>query len=342
VIRIVLSLADALRFRFTVSPLGEVVRLAWAMANPKAFAQGAHVAWLREQRPAALRLRDQHDLRPLLALLSARPDYFPDFLTPTPDAEVGNIDEELHRVRASDRQQVAREVGLCLVDSQPIEPEIERQLRSDDVLVTLSDLLDALWQALVAPRWQQLHDLLGRDVRYRSQLLARGGLTALFTDLEPLITLRERTLLVDLTSEGTHVLGGDGLLLMPSAFIWPHVLALDGSPPTLIYPCRGVASLFWAEHGVDAAVGKLIGPTRALILEQLGEPNHTSALARSLGRSAGNIADHLKVLHACGLVARSRIGRHVIYARTPLADALLARARGTPELIRQGFVPPRR
>jgi DNA-binding MarR family transcriptional regulator len=116
---------------------------------------------------------------------------------------------------------------------------------------------------------------------------------------------------------------------MPSAFVWPHALALAGSPPTLIYPCRGVASLFWSEHGVDATVGKLIGPTRALILEHLGEPNHTSALARGLGRSAGNIADHLKVLHACGLVARSRLGRHVIYSRTPLADALLTSARHT-------------
>jgi DNA-binding transcriptional ArsR family regulator len=329
VIRFVLSLADALRFRFTISPLGEVVRLARAMANPKAFAQGAHVAWLREQRPALLRLQDEHDLRPLLALLSARPDYFPDFLTPTPDAEVGNIDEELQRVRAIDREQVAREIDLCLVDSRPFEPEVERQLRSGDVLVVLSDLLEVLWRTLVASRWQQLHDLLERDVLYRSRRLARGGLRALFADLEPLITLRERTLLVDLTSEGTHVLGGDGLLLMPSAFVWPYALALGGSPPTLIYPCRGVASLFWSERGVDATVGKLIGPTRALILQHLGDPNHTSALARSLGRSAGNIADHLKVLHGCGLVARSRIGRHVMYSRTPLADALLTSARHT-------------
>jgi DNA-binding transcriptional ArsR family regulator len=329
VIRFVFSLADALRFCFTVSPLGEVVRLARAIANPKAFAQGAHVAWLREQRPALLRLQGVHDLRPLLALLSARPDYFPDFLTPTPEAEVGDIDEELQRVRATDREQVAREIDLCLADARPFEPEVERHLRSGDVLVVLSGSLEALWRALVAPRWQQLHDLLERDVLYRTRLLARGGLRALFADLEPLITLRERTLLVDLTSEGTHVLGGDGLLLMPSAFVWPHALALAGSPPTLIYPCRGVASLFWSEHGVDATVGKLIGPTRALILEHLCEPNHTSALARGLGRSAGNIADHLKVLHACGLVARSRLGRHVIYSRTPLADALLTSARHT-------------
>jgi DNA-binding HxlR family transcriptional regulator len=330
VIKFVLSLADALRFRFTVSPLGEVVRLARAMANSKALAQGAHLAWLREQRPALLRLQNEHDLRPLLALLSVRREYFPGFLTPPPDTEVGNIDEELRRVLGTDPDQVAREIGACLTSSRPIEVDVERQLKADDVLVVLSSLLDALWRALVAPRWQQLRDLLERDVLYRSRLIARGGVTALFADLEPLIMLRERALLVDLKSEGTCVLGGKGLLLTPSAFIWPSALALDGPRPTLIYPSRGVASLFWSEQSVDATVEKLIGATRALILDQVEEPNHTSALARRLDRSAGNIADHLKVLHASGLVARSRIGRHVMYSRTPLADALMASARRTP------------
>jgi DNA-binding transcriptional ArsR family regulator len=334
VIRIVLSLADALRFRFTLSPLGEVVRLARAMANPKAFAQGAHTPWLQQQRTALAHLRGEHDLRPLLTLLSARGDYFPDFLTPTPETEVGHIGDELQRLRATDRKQAAREIERCLTGARPIEPEVTRQLRSRDAVVVLAGLLEQIWQDLVAARWRELHDLLKRDVLYRTRLLARGGLTALFTDLEPLIKLRERSLLVDLTSEGTCVLGGDGLLLMPSAFVWPYTLALDGSPPTLIYPCRGVASLFWTEHGPDASIGSLIGTTRALILGHLGEPDHTSALALRLDRSPGNIADHLKVLHECGLVARSRVGRHVIYSRTPLADALLAgrqpAARRTP------------
>jgi hypothetical protein len=51
-IKFVLSLADVLRFRFAISPLGETVRLTRALANPKTFAQGAHIAWLRERRPA--------------------------------------------------------------------------------------------------------------------------------------------------------------------------------------------------------------------------------------------------------------------------------------------------
>jgi DNA-binding MarR family transcriptional regulator len=326
-IKIVLSLADALRLRFRVSPLGETVRLARAIAMPKTFTQGAHIEWSREQRLPLLRLQDEHDLRPLLGLLGARDDYYPDFLTPTPEAQVGDIEHELQLVREAEQDQVRKEISICLEHADAIEADVARRLQSADAAPLLARLLEALWEAVVAPRWQDLLDLLERDVLYRSRLLARGGLTGLFSDLEPLFTLRERTLLVDVKCDGTCTPGGHGLHLMPSAFVWPNALVVDGTPPTLIYPSRGVASLFWTEQGADATVGKLIGPTRALILAQIGEPNHTSALARSLGRSAGNIADHLKVLHEAGLVARSRLGRHVMYSRTPLADALLAGTR---------------
>jgi DNA-binding transcriptional ArsR family regulator len=280
--RFVLSVADALRFRFAVSPVGEVARLARAMANPKTFAHGAHAAWLRQQQQALARLREQHDLRPLIALLSARPDYYPDFLTPSPATPLGEIDEELARVRETPAEQVEEEIARCLERVEILDPLIERQLRSREAGALLADLLAALWDAVVAPAWPRLRDLC--------------------------------------------VPGGEGLHLMPSAFIWPYALVVDESPPTLIYPSRGVASLFWEPDSADGAVAKLIGPTRAEILELVAEPNHTSALARGLGRSPGNVADHLKVLRSCGLVARARIGRNVVYARTPLADALLAGA----------------
>jgi DNA-binding transcriptional ArsR family regulator len=324
VIKFVLSLADVLRFRFAISPLGEAVRLARALAYPRAFSQGAHAAWLRGKRPELALLHQQHDLRPLLALLSSRTDYYPDFLTPTPDGPVGDVSEELDRVRATPQEQLRLEIDYCLDVATGIDSDIEQQLRSPGAGILVADLLQALWEAVVAPAWPQLRDILERDVLYRSRLLARGGLASLFADLEPLLTLRDHDLYVDLYTEDTCVLDGHGLNLTPSAFIWPYAVAmLDPTPPTLVFPARGVASLFWDEHGAQAAVGQLIGQTRAEILELVGEPTHTSALARRLGRSPGNIADHLKILHASGLVGRARVGRNVMYSRTPLADALL-------------------
>ena len=326
-IRFTLSLSDALRLRFAVSPLGEVVRLARAMVNPRTFALGAHVAWLRDQEGAFARLREQHDLRPLVVLVSGRRGYYPDFLTPTPDEPVGEIDGELSRLRETPPERVAKEIAACLDGVERIDAAVERRLRSSNAATMLAGLLAALWEAVVEPLWPQLRDLLERDVQYRSRVLARGGLATVFADLEPLVTLRGGTLAVESTTDSECDIGGDGLYLMPSAFVWPRAIVVTEKPRTLIYPSRGVASLFLGERGVDAAVGKLIGPTRAAVLECVGEPRHTSALARDLGRSPGNIADHLKVLHACGLVTRTRFGHTVMYSRTPLADALLGGVR---------------
>jgi len=322
--KFVLSLADVLRFRFAISPLGETVRLARALANPKTFAQGAHNAWLRERRPALEGVQRQHDLRPLIAVLASRREYYPDFLTPTPDRAVGEIAEELEQVRVTPHAQLRHEIAYCLDVATNVDAQIEKQLRSPGAAAALADLLDALWKAVVAPAWLELRDVLERDVLYRSRLLARGGLASMFADLEPLLTLRHHELVLKSKTEGTCVLDGQGLNLTPSAFIWPYAVAMvDPRPPTLVFPARGVASLFLNTNGAEAAVGQLIGQTRAEILDLVAEPTHTSALARRLGRSPGNVADHLKILHGSGLVLRARVGRNVMYSRTPLADALL-------------------
>jgi DNA-binding transcriptional ArsR family regulator len=329
-LELALSLDDALRFRFAISPVGELVRLARGMANPKRFGQGAHAAWLHKHRPALRQLKRDHDLRPLLVVLSARSDYYPDFVAPSPSRPVGDIEDELARVRATPPDRVQREIDHCLNGRNDLERDVERLLRSNEAGHHLAGLLEALWDALIAPSWPQLQDLLERDVLHRSRLLAQGGFATLFSDLEPLVTLNGRRLVVDLDANCERHLRGDGLRLMPSAFVWPYAgVMLDEHPPTLTYPSRGVASLFWDGTGREAAVAKLIGPTRTEILEAVAEPLHTSGLARLLARSPGNIADHLKILLDCGLVARARLGRTVMYSRTALGDALLVGAGGS-------------
>jgi DNA-binding transcriptional ArsR family regulator len=328
VITLVLSLGDALRYHFAVSPLGEAVLLSRAIALPRHFAHGIPGAWLREHDLPRRRLERERDLRPLLVLMEPG-SYLPDFLTPSEGA-LGDIERELDDVRATPKERARTELERTLSTSAPLDPAVERQLRAPDAAGRLADLLASVWEALLAPSWMVLRDVLERDILHRSRSLARGGLAGVFGDLAPLISMVGPELRIQCAGvDATCELEGRGLLLRPSAFIWPYASAsLSGSRSAeLTYPARGRGTLFFSEsERQDDTLATLIGSTRAHILAALDDPMHTSALARQLRKSPGNIADHLKVLRATGLIGRARLGRHVMYSRTQLGDALVDRA----------------
>lgn len=127
------------------------------------------------------------------------------------------------------------------------------------------------------------------------------------------------------------MLGGRGLLLVPSAFASDVPVTITEPPwqPTLIYPARGVATL-WESGGerTPKALAAVIGQTRAALLAELDAPRSTTDVARLLGITPGGASQHVGALRAAGLVAGRREGRSVLYVRTPLADALVA---GGPE-----------
>ena len=185
---------------------------------------------LREHRQGVERLLREHDLRPLLVLLSARGDGYPDFLTPSPASSVGEIEAELALIRATPPARAAHEIGHCLEGRSGLEPPtVGRLLRSSEASAQLAGPLEVLWGCVVAPSWPRLRDLLERDVLYRSRVLAQRGLVALFSDLEPLVTLQEQRLLVALHTNAKQDLGGNGLRLMPSAFVWRGLAILGNA-----------------------------------------------------------------------------------------------------------------
>jgi hypothetical protein len=178
-----------------------------------------------------------------------------------------------------------------------------------------------MWTGFVAPSWERIRGCLERDVLYRSRVLAERGLATVLEDVALSVAFDGDQRLAEVRS-----LDDAGVLLVPSVFIWPRAAAVRSpasGPLTLGYPARGIEAM-WApssrpRHG---ELARLIGQTRAQILEALDEPMHTTALAHHLGRSPGNVADHLAVLRLSGLVANARVGAHVIYSRTSLGVAM--------------------
>lgn len=320
-----LSIADVLRCRFAISTVAEAVEAAYTIAHELPLP--AHRSWIGARSSALPQLASHSEARPLFALLRASSS-IPEFLTPLPRSTVGDLDAELAQIRRVTTPQMLANVER-VTGGRPLPPEVWELVRAPDAAARLGDAVAATWEALVAPSWRRIRDCLERDVLHRSRLLAAGGLAALFEGLAPLVRLDGRRLRVVARVAERPAISSPGLLLLPSVFVWPRVAVVSGhaaQPLALRYPARGFAAAFFRSSAEPTdAVGRLIGTTRAQVLAALDEPLHTTALALQLGRSPGNIADHLSVLSSSGLIGKARVGRHVIYARTQLGNALLGR-----------------
>ncbi|MFJ3925776.1 DUF5937 family protein [Streptomyces sp. NPDC090022] len=319
--------ADLLRCRFAISPLWETQEAVRTLLRP--HRQAYHLPWLRRIRAAA----DQLDLSPLW-LLMPRSGHSPDLLSPPPLGPTTAFEDELDRVRATDPA-LAREDLRKALASTPgaLDTPTGRRFLADPAraVETIADLMARAWYGLIEPHWPRLRALLEADILFHSRRLADGGLEELFDGLHPDVRWHgpTNTLTLDRRSHHDRELGGQGLLLMPSAFIWPNVAGGFDPPwqPTVVYPARGIGALWsrTAERTPDA-LARLLGRARADVLCALHEPASTTALAHRLRLAPSTVSAHLKALHGAGLLQPHRRGHQVLYERTPLGIALAAGA----------------
>ncbi|WP_314177361.1 ArsR/SmtB family transcription factor [Streptomyces winkii] len=335
---------DLLRCRFALSPLFETQVAVRTLRRTERHS--VHLPWLRRIHSAAADL----DLAPLW-LLMPEPGYTPDFLGPPPSASpltkrpggapggpADAIADELEQVRRTDPA-LARTEILRSLESTPGAVESPRGRAMLDAparaVQELADLTERAWQALLAPDWPRLRDLLEADIAHRSRQLAEAGLERLFADLHPGLSWSDGTLSVRTKNRVPAVqeLSGRGVLLMPSVFVWPDVAGGFASPwqPALAYPARGVGNL-WQRPTPDSAraLARLLGANRAAVLGELEDPASTTSLAARLGLAPSSVSAHLSVLRDAGLLTSRRVRHQVLYERTPLGIALLAGAVDLP------------
>lgn len=317
---------DLLRCRFAVSPLCQTHEAVRTLRRPGRH--GYHLPWLRRIRGALAGL----DLSELWALMPS-PGYTPDFLGPPPESPCPSFEEELARLRATDPAAARVEMARSLATApRSAGAPLARELLADPARAVrrLAEVTEKAWEALVAPDWPRLRELLEADIAFRSRQLATGGLERLFADLRPAMSWAEEGRLTVRTKGGvppSQALDGRGLLLMPSVFVWPEVVSGFAPPwqPTVIYPVRGIGGLWQRPSpGAAGALVRLLGANRAAILGGLAEPASTTALARRHGLAPSSVSEHLAVLRAAGLLTARRQGRQVLYERTPLGMALAA------------------
>lgn len=306
---------DMARIRFAFSPMWELVASLRTLRDPAR--QAIHLPWIKCVRPRLTEL----DLSELFALVP--PDgYLADFLTPPPDTPLPDFAAELDRVRRTPPERAHDEAGHL----EDADPAVIARFRADPAagVARVADVLEAYWRTCFAEFWPRVYGLLERDVLRRSRQLAQGGARELFAGLDPAIEWTGESLVVNRPWDNTSGLYGDGLVLVPSAFYWPSVAVMCAPyQSTLVYPVLGVGTL-WQQGPPPApgALSALIGRSRARILLALAEPSTTSALAGRMSLTPGAVSQHLGVLSESGLTVGMRVGKQVVYRRTPTGDVL--------------------
>jgi hypothetical protein len=322
-----LSPEDLSRVRFALSPLQEAVMSLGVLSDPGRHV--VHLPWVEETLEALRGM--EADIGPALALARGG-GYVPDFLTPPPLTPLPTFEAEMARLSETPPETVVEEVGRFAEGAAPLDPDRARVVERffsdpEGSLRRLTEALDLYHGLAIAPHWPRMRALLEGDVLRRAQALAYGGPEALFADLHRSVRYRDGLVEIDKECVRAEVRPhGRGVMLVPSVFAWPNLLAVIEPPwqPALLYPPRGTAKL-WLPRPEEPgdALGETLGRGRASVLKGLLVPRTTTEIARQTGTSPATVSEHLSRLRKAGLAEPHRLGRNVFYRLSYEGEALL-------------------
>jgi DNA-binding transcriptional ArsR family regulator len=326
---------------FTYSPVVEAVLSLHVLTEPKHHP--LQHAWVRRARdlPAALR-------RDIAAFAFAYRGFVPEFLVPSPRSAYRTFEEELRDLEQLDTETIALgflrplwdhrgERDEALLESELVRGHVSDRARHYDSDAALADLifekprellsrfvrlLRAYWSAAFEEEWKSLEPRLAATVSDAGRRIVGDGVYSYLTALSPqlLIDPAAHEIRRDLPHEHLVEIGpAHQLVLVPSAFVWPHV-RVNCDPPwpaTIVYPApfalaEGKANL--PSDEVLHVLRALADDTRlrALQLISAGERS-TQELAPLIGISEAGLSKHLGLLARAGLVQRRRQGYYVLY-----------------------------
>ncbi|PJN29912.1 winged helix-turn-helix domain-containing protein [Kitasatospora sp. CB02891] len=314
---------------FTYSPAQEAVFSLRARRYPHKYP--FQQRWM-ESWESAYRALDV----PLLESLVTPRAWAPDFLTPRPMVQRPSFEAELETIAGTPPETVVKDFAAAYRgDGAPV-PEPVASLLADpaELLARCVAQLRGYWERCLLPQWwPRARTVLEADLAYRGRMFAERGAEGLFAELDSRLSWQAGVLRLDDPDPRVQALGGRytpvagrGLVLMPTlCALGAHTVIDADEPPVITYPARGNALMGESSPPrVPDALAELIGLPRARLLVLLDQPASTTALAHRLAVTPGAVSRHLSALATAGLLTRTRAGRSVLYARSPLGDALVA------------------
>ena len=345
------------RMAHAYSPLLEAVLSLHVLVEPKHHP--LQHPWVRRMRslPPALK-------RDIAAFSFAYRKGVPDLVSPSPDQQLPSFEEELQALRAVDVDTVALEFTRPLFDTEGsrdtsfLEREgVRRHLEASAELLAadvgrirlvwedperlrdeFADLVERYWEAGFGEEWARLEPQLADAVSNAGRRIAADGLYSFLRGVSLQLRVDEgrEEFGIDLPHHHTvEVTEQRRLLLVASAYVWPHVHVNcdEPWPLSVVYAAPFVAD----ESRPPLPSGELVGVLKALgdrtrlrALKLIGErPRSTQELAPLVGISEAGLSKHLRQLAAAGLVETKREGYYVLYSLVPeRIDALSDGVRG--------------
>ncbi|MFW6695540.1 ArsR/SmtB family transcription factor [Streptomyces sp. MAR4 CNX-425] len=255
--------------------------------------------------------------------------YFPDFLTPSSNGG-RTLDAELEQVLRTPKARLRKEIGLLCAGDRGHPPRGARRLADGDAgaLRRLGDVVRRYYGVAVAPYRRAIRSAAAADRPVRAEAALREGAEGLLASYAPEVTWRGDRLECAYPVSRGFALDGRPLTLIPSFFCTrrPVALADPALPPVLVHPLTPAPG--WlpgascGESRGDSLV-RLIGVTRARVLELLDRPMSTGRIADALYVAPASASRHAAVLREAGLVRSERRGQCVLHRRTDLGEALL-------------------
>jgi DNA-binding transcriptional ArsR family regulator len=281
----------------------------------------------------------------------------PDFFSPSADEGFGSFEDELARMQSHDDETLALELlrplydhagrrDNALLDDEEVRASVREapalaQLIFEDpreLARMLAELLADYWDEAFAAEWERLEPRLATAVSDAGRTIASEGLYALLRGLSPRLRVdasREEFGLDIPHDHHVEITGSNRLVLVPSAFVWPHVRVNcdDPWPLSVIYPASFVVAD--ARPRIPSAdlvqlLRALGDDTRLRALRLIAErPRSTQELAPLVGISEAGLSKHLRQLAQVGVVTTRRDGYYVLYSvdtdrLAPLSQTLLA------------------